>query len=92
MGVITLPAPTIAEHAAAAELSPAVRRRIATFSRSEKRVIELLADGHTSERIARHLGKSERTIDRWVTVLLERTATDNRVHLVATAIRHKWIR
>lgn len=57
----------------------------------ELEVIAGIAGGQSNTAIAATLGISEETIKSHVRHALARTATANRTHLVATAIRNGWI-
>lgn len=90
---IALDAPTLSAHVEAApSVTPEARRALVKLTPDEKQVIELLAAGGSSASIARTLDVSEGAIDRCVRRLYGRTATKSRPHLVATALRYRWIR
>jgi DNA-binding NarL/FixJ family response regulator len=57
----------------------------------EKEVIKLLADGLSNSEIASRLFLSFRTIEKYVSNLLGKTGTNNRVELVRFAIEHNLI-
>lgn len=63
----------------------------AKLSHDQDQVLRLVLTGMTDAAIARHLGISERTVRRHVSVLLERLQASNRVTLAATAVREGWV-
>jgi DNA-binding NarL/FixJ family response regulator len=61
------------------------------FTPREKEVIKLLADGLSNSQIASCLFLSFRTIEKYVSNLLGKTGTNNRVELARFAMEHKLI-
>jgi DNA-binding NarL/FixJ family response regulator len=61
------------------------------FTPREKEVIKLLADGLSNSKIASCLFLSFRTIEKYVSNLLGKTGTNNRVELVRFAMEHNLI-
>jgi DNA-binding NarL/FixJ family response regulator len=61
------------------------------FTPREKEVIKLLADGLSNSQIASRLFLSFRTIEKYVSNLLGKTGTNNRVELVLFAMEHNLI-
>lgn len=58
----------------------------------QRQVLALIADGHTSQRVAERLGLSARTVDRHVENMMRRLGIHSRVELVAHALRHGLIK
>jgi LuxR family maltose regulon positive regulatory protein len=65
--------------------------QIAPLTRQERRVLELMADGLSNKDIARKLFVSEPTVKFHLRNILAKTATQNRTHAVATALRRGLI-
>ena len=57
----------------------------------QNEVLQLLADGLTSDQIAVELGNSKRTIDSIRIDMLSRFRAENVAHLVAIGFRNEWI-
>ena len=52
----------------------------------EREVLELLMDGHSNVEIGNHLHLSHRTIEKYVSSLLRKSDTNNRVELIRFAL------
>lgn len=65
---------------------------MANLTPKQIEILELIAQGYTSEEIASKLGNSKKTIDSIRHDMLARTQAKNIVHLVAIALRNKWIK
>lgn len=61
------------------------------FTQREKEVMKLLVDGLSNSQIASCLFLSLRTIEKYVSNLLGKTGTNNRVELVLFAMKHNLI-
>ena len=57
----------------------------------QREVLELVADGLTSQKVAEKLGLSARTVDRHIENMLRRLKMHSRVELVRYAIREGLI-
>jgi DNA-binding NarL/FixJ family response regulator len=55
-------------------------------------VLRLIADGYSSEEIAKKLGNSKKTIDSIRIEMLNRFQVRNAAHLVAHGFRKKWLK
>ncbi|MEP1096372.1 MAG: helix-turn-helix transcriptional regulator [Cyclobacteriaceae bacterium] len=55
-------------------------------------VLRLLADGHSSEEIAKELENSKKTIDSIRIDMLRRFQVKNVAHLVAYGFRKGWLK
>ena len=55
-------------------------------------ILELVAEGFTSEEIAKKLGNSKKTIDAMRHDMLSRTQAKNMANLVAISFRNNWIK
>jgi LuxR family maltose regulon positive regulatory protein len=64
---------------------------ITPLTRQERRVLELMADGLSNKDIALKLFVSEPTVKFHLRNILAKTATQNRTHAVATALRRGLI-
>lgn len=54
----------------------------------ERDVLELIADGRSNTDIGQHLHLSPRTVEKYVSSLLRKTATHNRAELLRFALKH----
>ncbi|HAZ45858.1 MAG TPA: DNA-binding response regulator [Cyanobacteria bacterium UBA11369] len=61
------------------------------FTKREQQVLQLLTHGHSNVEIGAHLHLSHRTVEKYVTSLLRKTATNNRVELVRYAIENRLV-
>lgn len=59
------------------------------FTETELKILQLLSEGQNSRQVARNLKwmLSVREVETTIVKMMDRTRCDNRVHLVATAIR-----
>lgn len=57
----------------------------------QKEVLQLVAKGHTSQKIGEELGLSARTVDRHIENMLKRLGLRSRIELVSYAIREGLI-
>lgn len=55
-------------------------------------VLRLIAEGYSSEEIAKKLGNSKKTIDSIRIDMLNRLQANNAAHLVAIGFRKKWLK
>lgn len=55
-------------------------------------VLRLIADGYSSEEIAKELGNSKKTIDSIRIEMLNRFQVRNAANLVAYGFRKKWLK
>jgi DNA-binding CsgD family transcriptional regulator len=80
-------------HAAAAGLrvNGHVDRESSAFDARALRLLDLMADGHSTREIADRMSYSERTIKKLITSLEERLQARSRAQLVALAIRRGLI-
>jgi predicted ATPase/DNA-binding NarL/FixJ family response regulator len=60
----------------------------ADLTRSEVKVLQLVARGKSNQQIARELGISEKTVANHLTRIFGKTASENRTGAAAFAIRH----
>lgn len=67
------------------------KRQRSCLSSREIEVISLIADGHTSEDIARELGLAESTVNTHVKSAMSKTKSRSRTHLISIAIRNGFI-
>ena len=82
---------TLEQQQTAAKISiQAEMERLGLTSR-ESEVLDLVTTGLSNKEIAQHLHLSERTIEKHVSKLLEKTETSNRVGLVRFALDHHLI-
>lgn len=58
---------------------------------ADRALLAALADGKTLKRIAADYATNIPAVQRWIGHLLRRTGTENRTHLVATAVRCGWL-
>jgi DNA-binding NarL/FixJ family response regulator len=65
---------------------PRSRRRRPDFSPTELSVIELISKGWTNRQIARHVGRSEKTVERHLTQLFSRTGCCSRLELATASL------
>ncbi|MFZ6009582.1 MAG: response regulator transcription factor [Bacteroidota bacterium] len=63
-----------------------------TITDKQFEVLKLIADGYSSEEIAKKLGNSKKTIDAIRIEMLNRFQVRNAAHLVAFAFREKWLK
>jgi DNA-binding NarL/FixJ family response regulator len=63
----------------------------ADLDRRSLRLMELLAEGHSTREVADQMGYSEQTIKKLVTAIENRLEARSRAHLVALAIRRGLI-
>lgn len=54
-------------------------------------VLVLLAEGHTTERVGRQLGYSERTVRRRLRTAAERLGAESTIETIVRAVRHGLI-
>ncbi|MDJ0658111.1 MAG: response regulator transcription factor [Crocosphaera sp.] len=82
---------TLEQQQTAAKISiQAEIERLGLTSR-ESEVLDLVTTGLSNKEIAQHLHLSERTIEKHVSKLLEKTETSNRVGLVRFALDHHLV-
>ncbi len=67
------------------------KRQRSCLSSREIEVISMIADGHTSEDIARELGLAESTVNTHVKSAMRKTKSRSRTHLISIAIRNGFI-
>jgi DNA-binding NarL/FixJ family response regulator len=60
------------------------------FSGQERRIIELIRDGHTNRRIAAELRISEKTVENHLTRLFARTGLRSRLELAAASLEGRF--
>jgi DNA-binding NarL/FixJ family response regulator len=70
------------------ELPNAVSHLLASLTTREREVLELLTHGFSNVDIGHQLHLSPRTVEKYVSSLLRKTATSNRAELVRFAIKH----
>ncbi len=63
-----------------------------TITNKQKQVLQLLADGYTSQEIAKKLENSKQTIDSIRIDMLRRFGVKNAAHLIAYGFRKGWIK
>lgn len=61
------------------------------LTKREREVLELLTHGHSNVDIGEHLHLSPRTVEKYVTSLLRKTFTNNRVELVRFAMENHMV-
>jgi DNA-binding NarL/FixJ family response regulator len=61
------------------------------LTKREQQVLELLTHGQKNGEIGLHLHLSPRTVDKYVTSLLRKTCTNNRVELVRFAMENRMV-
>lgn len=61
------------------------------LTKREREVLELLTYGHSNGEIGEHLHLSPRTVEKYVTSLLRKTFTNNRVELVRFAMENNMV-
>ena len=61
----------------------------ADLTKSEAKVLQLVAKGKSNRQVARELGISEKTVANHLTHIFEKTASENRTAAAAFATRHK---
>jgi DNA-binding NarL/FixJ family response regulator len=61
------------------------------LSADESKLLTLLASGVTDKAVGRALGWSERTVQRHVTKLMQRTGARTRFQIAMEATRRGWI-
>jgi DNA-binding NarL/FixJ family response regulator len=86
---IVLNTPTLA--ASVPNLPPPPPRRRCPLSPIELDVLRQYAEGHDNEGAARVLGRKLATVQSVGKRMLVKSATANRVQLVAVALRNGWI-
>lgn len=74
-----------------AELSPSARGEQPFLSERESAILRLIADGVTTEKIARQLFLSEASIKRSVRLIFEKLGVHNRSEAVSEAYKRKLI-
>lgn len=70
------------------ELPNAVSHLLTSLTPREREVLELLTHGFSNVDIGHQLHLSPRTVEKYVSSLLRKTATSNRAELVRFAIKH----
>ena len=61
------------------------------LSEQDIRILQLVAEGHTNSRIARHFETNEDAIKTALYRIFKTTGARNRAHAVAIALRHRWL-
>jgi DNA-binding NarL/FixJ family response regulator len=54
-------------------------------------ILSLLSEGHTTERVARRMGRSERTIRRRLRAIADEIGVDSTIEAVVFAVRLRLI-
>ncbi|MEB3235388.1 MAG: helix-turn-helix transcriptional regulator [Cyanobacteriota bacterium] len=57
-------------------------QRLLAISPAERRVLDLLADGHSNRRIATRLALSHRTVESHLAAMFEKTGCRSRLELL----------
>ena len=73
--------PGEADHEAAAS-------KLASLTVSEKRILELIAEGLTNRQIGERLNLAEKTVKNYITGILAKLAMQRRTQAAAFAVRH----
>ncbi len=68
--------------------TPHVQASPANLTRSETRVVQLVAGGKSNRQIAQELGISEKTVANHLSHIFSKTTSENRAAAAAFAIRH----
>ncbi len=69
------------------EATAASSRRRGGLTKRQREILQLIADGHSTARIARQLGLSGETVRTHTKAILSRLGARDRAHAVATAMR-----
>ncbi|MDJ0843081.1 response regulator [Crocosphaera sp.] len=85
------PTQTASQQQAAAQISIQAETKRLGLTPREGEVLDLVTTGLSNKEIAQHLHLSERTIEKHVSKLLDKTETRNRVGLVRFALVHHLI-
>jgi two-component system NarL family response regulator len=67
------------------------KRKSAALTKRQREILQLLADGHNTRRIAKRLGLSAETIRTHTKAVLARLDARDRTHAVAIALRNSLI-
>jgi DNA-binding NarL/FixJ family response regulator len=67
------------------------KRKSAALTKRQREILQLLADGHNTRRIAKRLGLSAETIRTHTKAILNRLDARDRTHAVAIAMRNSLI-
>jgi DNA-binding NarL/FixJ family response regulator len=62
--------------------------KLASLTVSEKRILELIAEGLTNRQIGERLSLAEKTVKNYVTGILAKLAMQRRTQAAAFAVRH----
>lgn len=62
------------------------------FTRTDRRILQLYADGLITKQIATRLNVRPNLVENATARMRRRTGTHTRAHLVAEAVRHGWIK
>jgi DNA-binding NarL/FixJ family response regulator len=62
--------------------------KLASLTVSEKRILELIAEGLTNRQIGERLNLAEKTVKNYVTGILAKLAMQRRTQAAAFAVRH----
>jgi DNA-binding NarL/FixJ family response regulator len=62
------------------------------ITEKQLQVLRLIAEGYSSEMIAKKLGNSKKTIDSIRIDMLNRLQAKNAAHLVTMGFRNKWLK
>ena len=73
------------------ENTPTATTTTYKLTKREREVLELLTHGHSNVDIGEHLHLSPRTVEKYVTSLLRKTFTNNRVELVRFAMENHMV-
>ncbi len=71
--------------------SPTVRSPALDFSKRESEILVWLCQGQSNRQIGQHLSLSPRTVEKYVSKLLQRTETTNRADLVRYAMENQIV-
>ena len=87
------PLPTAIDSAATqhTNLAAALAKIEVKLTKREQEVVLLLSDGLSNAQIGDRLHLSPRTVEKYVSSLLDKTDTSNRAELMRFAIDHHWV-
>ena len=87
------PLPTAIDSAATqhTNLAAALAKIEVKLTKREQEVVLLLSDGLSNAQIGDRLHLSPRTVEKYVSSLLDKTYTSNRAELMRFAIDHHWV-
>ena len=87
------PFPTAIDSAATqhTNLAAALAKIEVKLTKREQEVVLLLSDGLSNAQIGDRLHLSPRTVEKYVSSLLDKTDTSNRAELMRFAIDHHWV-